>query len=232
MKTTRRAFLQTVAGAGFVLALDLREFATAAGVADFSPNAYLQIRPDNTILVWVTRCEMGQGVRTTLPMMLADELEVDWSRIRLEQAPTVPRFKGIRLRTSGSGSTVGTYKALRKAGAAARAMLIGAAAEKWSVDPATCRAQAGSVLHPPSGRKATYGELADAASRRPVPENPPLKDPKDFRYIGKPMKRPGWPVHHDGHSNLRSRHAYSGDDVCSRKALSLSRGQSFKLPPK
>ena len=75
MKTTRRAFLQTLAGAGFVLALDLREFATAAGVADFSPNAYLQIRPDNTILVWVTRSEMGQGVRTTLPMMLADELD-------------------------------------------------------------------------------------------------------------------------------------------------------------
>ena len=88
---------------------------------------------------------MGQGVRTTLPMMLADELEVDWSQVQLEQAPTIPRFKGIRLRTSGSGSTVGTYNALRKAGATARAMLIAAAAEQWAVPPDTCRAQAGTV---------------------------------------------------------------------------------------
>ena len=187
--TTRRAFLKSVAGAGLVLAIDVKAFCAAQTAADFAPNAYIQIRPDNSIRLWVTRTEMGQGVRTTLPMMLADELEIDWSQIELEQAATVPRFKGIRLRTSGSGSTVGTYNALRKAGATARVMLIGAAAEKWGVEPASCRAQAGTVLHPVSGRKATYGELADAASKRPVPENPPLKDPKDFHYIGKPMKR-------------------------------------------
>jgi isoquinoline 1-oxidoreductase beta subunit len=186
---TRRAFLKTAAGAGLVLALDVKAFCASEAKTDFSPNAYIEIRPDNTIRLWVTRTEMGQGVRTTLPMMLADELEVDWSQIQLEQAATVPRFKGIRLRTSGSGSTVSTYNALRKAGATARVMLVGAAAEKWNVDPATCRAQAGKVLHPPSGRKATYGQLADAASKRAVPENPALKDPKDFRYIGKPMKR-------------------------------------------
>jgi isoquinoline 1-oxidoreductase beta subunit len=189
MKTTRRAFLQTVAGAGLVLAFDARAFTAAGDSVDFRPNAYIQIRPDNVIRLWVTRTEMGQGVRTTLPMMLADELEVDWSQIELEQAATVPRFKGIRLRTSGSGSTVGTYNALRKAGATARVMMIAAAAEQWGVEPATCRAQAGTVVHSPSGRKATYGSLAAAALQRPVPENPPLKDPKDFRYIGKPMKR-------------------------------------------
>ena len=187
--TTRREFLKTVAGAGLVLAIDVKAFCAAQQGTDFAPNAYIQIRPDNRIQLWVTRTEMGQGVRTTLPMMLADELEVEWSQIELEQAATVPRFKGIRLRTSGSGSTVGTYNALRKAGATARVMLIDAAAEKWSVAPASCRAQSGSVVHPPSGRKATYGELADDASKRAVPENPPLKDPKDFRYIGKPMKR-------------------------------------------
>ena len=112
---------------------------------------------------------MGQGVRTTLPMMLADELEVDWSQVQLVQAPTIPRFKGIRLRTSGSGSTVGTYNALRKAGATARAMLIAAAAEQWSVPPDTCRAQAGTVTHLASGRKATYGALAESAARHLCP---------------------------------------------------------------
>lgn len=194
MKSTRRAFLQSVAGAGLVLAIDGGAFTAATtDSVDFAPNAYIQIRPDNVVHLWVTRTEMGQGVRTTLPMMLADEMEIDWSQVVLEQASTVPRFKGIRLRTSGSGSTVGTYNALRKAGATARVMLIAAAAERWGVDPATCRAQAGSVVHSPSGRKLTYGLLADAAARRPVPENPPLKDPKDFRYIGKPMKRTDGP---------------------------------------
>ena len=141
---TRREFLKTAAGAGFVLAIDLKAFCAAEAKADFSPNAYIEIHPDNNIRLWVTRTEMGQGVRTTLPMMLADELEVEWSQIQLEQAATVPRFQGIRLRTSGSGSTVGTYNSLRKAGATARVMLIGAAADKWGVEPATCRAQAGS----------------------------------------------------------------------------------------
>jgi isoquinoline 1-oxidoreductase beta subunit len=203
--STRRAFLKTAAGAGLLLAIDVKTFCAAETSADFAPNAYIQIRPDNSIQLWVTRTEMGQGVRTTLPMMLADELEVDWPQIQLEQAATVPRFKGIRLRTSGSGSTVGTYNALRKAGATARAMLIGAAAEKWGVEPATCRAQSGTVVHPPSGRKANYGELADAASKRPVPENPPLKDPKDFRYIGKPMKRT------DGQAILTGKATYGLD---------------------
>jgi isoquinoline 1-oxidoreductase subunit beta len=189
MKTTRRAFLQSVAGAGLILAIDVRAFSAVRDTAGFSPNAYIQITPDNAIHLWVTRTEMGQGVRTTLPMVLADELEVDWSQVQLEQAPTVPRFKGIRLRTSGSGSTVGTYATLRKAGATARTMLIAAAADQWGVQPDACRAHAGTVLHPASGRTITYGALAESASRRPVPTDPPLKDPKDFRYIGKPMKR-------------------------------------------
>src|ERR1700733_1468393 len=194
--TTRRTFLKTgaIAGAGLAFALDLRIPASAETPVEFSPNAFIQIRPDNTIGVWVTRSEMGQGVRTTLPMMLADELEADWSQITPEQAPTIPRFKGIRLRTSGSGSTEGTYKVMRKAGATARTMLIGAAAEKWGVEPATCQAQSGAVPHSSTGRKLSYGALATAAMQQPVPENPPLKDPKDFRYIGKPMKRTDGPA--------------------------------------
>jgi len=183
-----------MAGAGLVIAIDPGAFAADGAPADFSPNAYIQIRPDNQIFLWVTRSEMGQGVRTTLPMMLADELEADWGQIRLEQASPAPRFKGIRLRTSGSGSTVGTYGALRKAGATARTMLIAAAAEQWKVDAGSCRAQSGMVIHSASNRKATYGSLAQAAARQPVPQNPPLKDPSTFRYIGKPMKRTDGPA--------------------------------------
>jgi isoquinoline 1-oxidoreductase beta subunit len=189
MKATRRAFLHTGASAGLLLLIDGGRVFAAPAPPEFSPNPYIQIRPDNTIRLWVTRTEMGQGVRTTLPMMLADELEADWAQIELAQAPTSARFRGIRLRTSGSGSTVGTYAALRRAGAAARTMLIAAAAEKWGVAAASCKAQAGTVVHAASGRRLTYGALAAAAARQPVPEKPPLKDPKDFRYIGKPIKR-------------------------------------------
>src|SRR5215813_14614514 len=141
MSTTRRTFLKTsvLAGVGLVIDIDRLGFAADNSPSDFSPNAYIQIRPDNQIILWVTRSEMGQGVRTTLPMILADELEADWTKIHLEQASPSPRFKGIRLRTSGSGSTVGTYNILRKAGATARVMLVAAAAERWGVEPATCR---------------------------------------------------------------------------------------------
>ena len=141
------------------------------------------------IRLWVTRSEMGQGVRTTLPMMLAEELEVDWQQIHLVQATTSPQFKGIRLRTSGSGSTVGTYPALRKAGAAAREMLIAAAAESWQVQPPACEAKQGTVVHPATGRRLTYGQLAASAARQEVPKNPALKPAKDFQYIGKPRKK-------------------------------------------
>src|SRR5580704_17810278 len=138
MTLTRRSFLKTgaLAATGLVLSIELPASVTegtTAGAAVFSPNAYIEITPDNVIRLWVTRSEMGQGVRTTLPMMLAEELEVDWTQIHLVQATTSAQFKGIRLRTSGSGSTVGTYATLRKAGATAREMLVAAAAESWKV---------------------------------------------------------------------------------------------------
>jgi isoquinoline 1-oxidoreductase beta subunit len=196
MTTTRRTFLKTgaIAGAGLVFAVDFSIAVPAEAPVEFSPSAFVQIRSDNTVRIWVTRSEMGQGVRTTLPMVLADELEADWSQIKIEQAPTIPRFKGIRLRTSGSGSTEGTYNVMRKAGATARTMLIAAAAERWGVEPAACLAQSGVVAHIASGRKLSYGALAETAADQPVPENPPLKDPKDFRYIGRPMKRADGPA--------------------------------------
>jgi len=194
MTVTRRSFLKTgtLATSGFVLSFQLPALATegkTAQAAVFSPNAYIAITPENVIRLWVTRSEMGQGVRTTLPMMLADELDVDWTQIQLVQATTGPQFKGIRLRTSGSGSTVGTYMNLRKAGATAREMLIAAAAASWHVEPSACQAKSGSVIHEATKRRLTYGQLAAAAARQPVPKSPTLKNPKDFLYIGKPRSK-------------------------------------------
>jgi isoquinoline 1-oxidoreductase subunit beta len=196
MSSTRRTFLRNTAYAGvglaigFHLPLELR----SAALATFNPNAYIRISSDNTIVLWITRSEMGQGVRTNLPAVLADELEVDPAQIKLEQAMPGAQFKGIRLRTSGSGSSGGTFLALRKAGAAAREMLITAAAQAWNVDRATCLAHSATVIHSPSGRRLTYGNLAEAASKLPVPATPTLKDPKDFRLIGKSSKRTDGPA--------------------------------------
>jgi isoquinoline 1-oxidoreductase subunit beta len=194
MTVTRRSFLKAgaLAASGLVISIELPASATEsapAAAAVFSPNAYIAITPDNAVRLWVTRSEMGQGVRTTLPMMLAEELEVDWTQIQLVQATTSTQFKGIRLRTSGSGSTVGTYAALRKAGATAREMLIAAAASSWGVEPSACQATSGSVVHAATGRRRTYGALAATAAQQPVPKDPPLKRPKDFVYIGKPRNR-------------------------------------------
>jgi isoquinoline 1-oxidoreductase beta subunit len=198
MRLTRRVFLKdsALAGAGFAIAFRLPSaFASAAApVSPFEPNAYIRIAPDNTITLWVTRSEMGQGVRTNLPAALAEELEVELNQVRLEQAMPGARFNGIRLRTSGSGSSSGTFMALRRAGATAREMLVSAAAQSWSVDRAACRAERGAVIHSDSSRKLTYGELAASAARQPVPPKPSLKDPKDFRLLGKSLKRTDGPA--------------------------------------
>jgi isoquinoline 1-oxidoreductase subunit beta len=191
MNSTRRAFLKTgtLAATGLVIGVELPGSLAAKSVSAFEPNVYISITPDNIVRLWITRSEMGQGVRTTLSMMLAEELEANWATIQLEQAIAGTRFNGIRLRTSGSGSTVGTYDALRKAGAAAREMLVAAAAEQWHAQPSACRAENGTVLHIATGRRLTYGQLATAASRQKVPDNPALKNPKDFRIIGTRMRR-------------------------------------------
>jgi isoquinoline 1-oxidoreductase beta subunit len=191
MKVTRRIFLRSSAraGAGLGIAFYLPVVSLGSDTNAFQPNAYIRIASDNIITLWVTRSEMGQGVRTNLPAALAEELEVDLNKIRLEQAMPGARFKGIRLRTSGSGSSSATFRVLRKAGATAREMLISAAAERWRVTGSDCRAELGFIVHVPSGRKLSYGDLAEAAARQPVPAEPLLKNDKDFRLIGKPLKR-------------------------------------------
>ncbi len=207
MKVTRRSFLRNgaYAGAGLAIAFRLPGVLEAAAPVAFEPNAYIRIAPDDTITLWVTRSEMGQGVRTNLPAALAEELEVELTQVQLEQAMPGARFKGIRLRTSGSGSSSGTFLALRRAGATAREMLISAAAQSWGVERSSCHAERGTVVHEASGHKLTYGELAVRAAQQPLPANPPLKDPKDFRLIGKPLKRA------DGPAIVRGRAVYGFD---------------------
>jgi len=192
MKVSRRTFIQTgtsATAAALVLGFRLPGVSAVSETDVFEPNAYIRITPDNVVTLWVTRSEMGQGVRTNLPAALAEELEVDLDKVKLEQAMPGARFNGIRLRTSGSGSSSGTFMALRRAGATARAMLIAAAAEIWKVDKSSCKAEAGYVIHVPSRRKLTYGDLVAAAAKQTPPANPPLKAAQDFRLIGKQLKR-------------------------------------------
>lgn len=182
----RREFLKTSAAAGLCLFAD--ESLVITGLAaeqpkDFQPNAFIRITADNKVDFWITRCEMGQGVRTLLPVLFAEELFVDPRIVRLHQPATLPEFKNIRLRTSGSSSASTTWMPLRKAAATAREMLITAAAQQWGAHRNDCNAQYGSVLHVPSGRRVTYGSLASAAASMPVPKDVPLIT-KDFRLIG------------------------------------------------
>src|SRR6266705_2683160 len=204
-QVTRRAFLETAgaASAGLVISFYLpsgpRFRSTTAG--PFAPNAWLRIGADESVLVIVDRSEMGQGVTTALPMLLAEELEADWSKIRIEFAPadkayTNPMF-GMQ-GTGGSTSVRAAYTPLRKAGAAAREMLLSAAAETWGVDKAACRAEKGAVIHTPSNRRLTYGKLVAKAATVPLPHDVPLKDPKDWKILGTRVKRLDTPPKVDG----------------------------------
>jgi isoquinoline 1-oxidoreductase beta subunit len=192
---TRREFLQrsAQAGAGLVIASWVPEWTHAADApargAALAPNAFVRIAPDESITVTVIRHEMGQGVRTLLPMMVAEELEADWRRIRVEQPVTGPAFKGVELHTSGSGSSRGTVMVMRRAGATAREMLVAAAAARWSVPATECQAKLGEVIHTPTGRKLSYGRLASEAARLPVPQDPKLKTPDQFTVLGKSRAR-------------------------------------------
>jgi len=193
---SRRSFLKAGAAAagglvlGFVIPGANRS-ATAAAATPAAPNAFLRIAPDDTITVMVDRLESGQGVHTALPMLIAEELDADWSRVRAELAPAGDVYKdplfGIQM-TGGSISVAHSFTHYRETGARARAMLIAAAAERWQVAPEQCTTSRGVVIGP-AGRRASYGALADAAMKQPVPAAVRLKDAKDFRFIGKPMKR-------------------------------------------
>ncbi|MBA4094621.1 MAG: carbon monoxide dehydrogenase, partial [Candidatus Accumulibacter sp.] len=193
---SRRGFLKSAGAAsgGLVLGFTLpgaHRFAHAADAKVYAPNAFLRIAPDNTVTVIVNRLEFGQGVHTSLPMLIAEELDADWSQMRGELAPAGEAYKdpafGIQI-TGGSGSIARGFTQYREIGARARAMLVAAAAEQWKVEPGQCTTAKGMVLGP-NGQKASYGSLAEAAMKQPVPATVVLKEPKQFRYIGKPMRR-------------------------------------------
>jgi isoquinoline 1-oxidoreductase beta subunit len=191
MRMNRRSFLQmtAVAGGGFLLGLYDRPWTRALvqGVPPpLAPQAFIRIAPDGVVTILARGPEIGQGVRTMLPMLIAEELDADWSKVRIEQADLDeakygPQFAG------GSMSTPLGWEPLRRVGAAARQMLIAAAAELWGVPASQCATEAGRVLHAGSGRSAGYGELADRAAKQTPPQmsEVKLKDPKEYRIIGK-----------------------------------------------
>lgn len=185
---SRRKFLGTsaAAGAGLVIGIYLPSPAQAEAESAFSPNAYLSIDPNGKITIVVARSEMGQGVWTSLPMILADELEADWKQIAIEQAGASTLFGDQT--TGGSASVRTTWDPMRKAGAQAREMLISAAAQQWTVPRESCKADNSAVVHSASGRKLGYGALATAAGKLPVPENPPLKS-EGYKLVGQRLPR-------------------------------------------
>jgi isoquinoline 1-oxidoreductase beta subunit len=157
----------------------------------YPPDAFVHVKPDGKILITVNRLEFGQGVQTSLPMLLADEMDADWSQVTAELAPAADVYKdplfGIQM-VGGSGSIAHSFRQYRELGARARLMLVAAAADLWKVAPEQCHTEA-SVVHGPGGKSSTYAELADAAARQPVPATVKLKDPSQFRLAGKKVRR-------------------------------------------
>jgi isoquinoline 1-oxidoreductase subunit beta len=203
----RRDFLRAGAatGGGLMLSLMLPLAAGAQPVGDkaFAPNAFVRIGEDGQVALVMPYVEMGQGTYTAIPMLIAEELEVSLSQVRLEHAPPDEKLYGNPLiagvqATGGSTAIMAAWQPLRQAGAVARTLLVAAAAKRWNVAPETCRAQAGEVLHPATGRSLKYGALAADAARLPVPKKVALKDPKDFKIIGTPAKRLDAPAKVDG----------------------------------
>jgi isoquinoline 1-oxidoreductase subunit beta len=198
---SRRDFVVvlTAAGGGLLLGCRVgdRSGATTAAAAGappaFAPNAFIRIGSDGGVTLVMNQVEMGQGTYTSMPMLLAEELEVGLDQVQLEHAPPNDKLYANPLfgdqETGGSSSVRAFYEPLRRAGATARTMLVAAAAQTWDVDPGSCRAKRGVVTHTPTGRTLTYGALAEKAAKLPVPDKVPLKDPKDFALIGTPAKR-------------------------------------------
>ncbi len=189
---SRRAFLKATAaaGGGMLLSLHLPGFADAA-VADEAQGApvrvtaYVSIAPDNVVTIMAKNPEIGQGVKTMLPMLVAEELDVDWSQVRTQQADLNPALYGNQ-HAGGSTSTPQNWDPLRRAGAAARQMLVTAAAKRWNVPEAECQTGSGQVRHTQSGRTLPYGAVAADAAAVPVPDlhHVKLKDPKTYKIIG------------------------------------------------
>ena len=209
---SRRTLLKggLAVGAGLALGFDLVPRRILSGVPAppgasaatlFTPSVWLKIDADGIVTIVNSVPEMGQGTSTSMPMVVADELEADWAKVRVEQAPADAQYANPRTGVQAYGGSRGLRDHLmvwRRAGAAAREMLKEAAAGQWGVPASEVDAQLGIVTHRPTGRQLTYGELADKASQLPVPQSPPLKTPDQFRYIGKDVPRQDIPLKVDG----------------------------------
>jgi isoquinoline 1-oxidoreductase subunit beta len=199
-RLSRRSFLEVSAAAGGALLIGFNVPVRFAGA--FAPNAFIRIDPDGVVTLVMHKVEMGQGTYTAMSMLLAEELEVDLSQVRLEHAPAddaryaEPTF-GVQ-ETGGSTSVRGNFAPLRRAGATAREMLVAAAAATWKVDSKACHADHGAVIHDATSRRLDYGSLVDRAARMRLPGDVQLKQPKDFRLIGTPVKRLDTPDKVDG----------------------------------
>ncbi len=186
-------------GGGLLLTLSLPRWLDAKPVdePDLVPNAFVRIGRDGEVTLTMNQVEMGQGTYTSMPMLIAEELEIGLEHLNLEHAPPDDKLYGNPLLgfqvTGGSTSVRGFWKPLRIAGATARMMLIAAAAGIWKVDPASCHAKNGEVIHAASGRRLRYGQLVDRAARLPVPTNVVLKDRKNFILVGTSAKRTDTP---------------------------------------
>lgn len=206
INVSRRNLLQTgiVLGGGLILGIFLpgKDIAMAMATATanstdktktFMPNAFIRIGTDEVVTILVNKSEMGQGVYTSLPMLIAEELEADWTRIQVEPAPVDPAYNhtmfGPIMVTGGSTSIRSEWERLRKAGAAARMMLVTAAAGHWQVEPTSCRAEDGYIIHQDGARRLSYGQLVDAAAEQVVPTEIPLKSPEDFKILGQAKDR-------------------------------------------
>jgi isoquinoline 1-oxidoreductase beta subunit len=239
MTVTRRDFLAAggAAGAGLAVWFYLRHGNEShnSGQA-FAPNAYLHIASDGRITVVVPRSEMGQGVRTALPMILAEELEADWSEIAIQQAGASTLFGDQT--TGGSASVRTTWDPMRRAGAAAREMLIAAAAKEWGVPASECKAEKSKVIHTASTRSLSYGELADRAAKLPVPSDPPLKSEKDYKLVGNALPRVDTPSKVNGSAEFGvdfrlpgMKYAFlSRSPVIGGKVASFEDSESKKVP--
>jgi isoquinoline 1-oxidoreductase beta subunit len=202
LRLNRRSFLRVsaVAAGGLLVSLYLDLPASAQEGSPSQPNlppkvyppdAFVHVRPDGRVVIQVNRLEFGQGVQTSLPMILADELDADWSQVVAELAPAADVYKdplfGMQM-VGGSGSIAHSFQQYRELGARTRAMLVAAAAERWHATPEQCRTEAG-VVYGPNGQLARYAQLADDAAHKPVPEKVRLKNPSEFRLIGKRVRR-------------------------------------------
>jgi isoquinoline 1-oxidoreductase beta subunit len=204
---TRRSFLEGVGKTSAALIVGcffdgtIGVLDAAAAMQDQTLNAWVRVSSDHQVTIVVSQAEMGQGIMSTLPLVLAEELGAHWDRVNLEMSPAAEAYRNPRINwqfTGNSESTSSFFELMRQVGASAREMLISAAGDQWRVAPSSCFAEGGAVIHRPTGRKLSFGKLAAAASRKQPPKNPPLKPQSEWKLLGKPLPRVDTPSKVDG----------------------------------